>query len=185
MSNDAKGSHMIAARDWVDGRLGPGTFAELSRDAPWQGIFLPSGWYPVEPLVAVLEKVKPNVGLDIVEMMTEIAGLNAKNDLTTMYRIFLRIASPVRLLTQTKMLWSTYVRFGVASVKLNEKNHYIGECTGLPEHLLDWSCGGWLGFIPTAIEVAGGVNAKGKILGRWPEPGKRGSFRIECEVRYL
>jgi hypothetical protein len=184
MNYDTKGSHLIAARVWVDARLGPGTFADLSRDAPWRGILLPSGWYPVKPLVELLEKIGPKLGLTVVQMMTEISALNAKSDLTTIYRIFLRIAQPMRFLNQTPTLWSTYVRFGRARAKLNDPGHYIGEGSGLPEEFLDWASGAWLGFVPTAIELAGGRNARGQINGPWPEPGDGNTFRLECEVRY-
>jgi hypothetical protein len=82
----------------------------------------------------------------------------------------------------TPQLWSNYVSFGDAVALKNEPTHYLGRCTGIPERLLDWSSGAWRGFVPTAIELAGGKNVRGAISRTWSEPG--GLCGLECEVRY-
>jgi hypothetical protein len=100
-----------------------------------------------------------------------------------MYRFFLRIATPQRVMGFTPRLWSTYVAFGAAKALVNEPGHYIGECAGIPKRLLEWSSGAWRGFVPTAIEVAGGKDVRGKIRGTWPTP-VADLWRLECEITY-
>lgn len=180
----AKGSHLIQAAKWVDERLGEGTFRSLAEDKGVQavGILLPGTWYSVEPLVDMLEDVAAHVGRSVQDITCEIARQNALEDLTTMYRVFLRIAAPQRVMGFTPNLWRTYVAFGDASAIENEPGNYLGECTGIPDHLIAWSCGAWLGFVPTAIELAGGKNPSGTIERVWADGS--GTRRLHCRVRY-
>jgi hypothetical protein len=179
-----KGSHVMQAREWIDAKLGAGTFTSLvqGKGAIDNPILLPGTWYDVLPLVEALEVVGKQVNRSVHDMTAEIARQNALRDLTTMYRVFLRIAAPVRVMSFTPRLWGNYVAFGQASAIRNEPTHYIGECSGVPSRLLDWASGAWCGFVPAAIEVAGGKDAVGRITGVWREPGDM--RRLQCEVRY-
>jgi len=179
-----KGSHVMQAREWIDTRLGPGTFLSLvqGKGAIDNPILLPGTWYDVLPLVEALEVVGKQLNRTVQDMTMEIARQNALRDLTTMYRVFLRIAAPVRVMSFTPRLWGNYVAFGQATAIRNDPTHYVGECRGVPSRLLDWASGAWCGFVPAAIEVAGGRDAVGKITGVWREPGEM--RRIQCEVRY-
>jgi hypothetical protein len=181
-----KGAHIIQSRNWVNEKLGPGTFEGLVADAGpnWRANFLPSTWYEVAPLAQALKHVAPQVKMSVQDVTREIARRNALNDLKTFYRVFLSIVAPVRVMSFTPQLWSTYVKFGVSRAIRNEQGHYVGECTGIPEQFIDWVCGAWLGFVPTTIEVAGGKNVRGTIIKRWAEPSKPGEFGIHCEVLY-
>jgi hypothetical protein len=171
------------ANKWVDERLGAGTFKRLVQDYgdPWNGILLPVTWYDVDPLQSALAVAAQMMARSLQDLTMDIAGENARNDLTTIYRIFMRIAAPQRVMSNTPKLWSTYVKFGDARAITNETGHYIGECTGIPRNFLDWTCGAWRGFVPTAIELAGGKNVQGKILGTWPDGDLN---RLQLEVRY-
>jgi hypothetical protein len=184
-----KGSHVVMAAQWVDQRLGAGAFKRLVGDADpeYQSVLLPVAWYNVDPLNEALQKVSLELKKSVGDMTMEIARLNALKDLTTMYRIFLKIAAPVRVMSFTPRLWSTYVRFGEAKAITNQPGHYLGECTGIPKHLLEWTGGAWRGFVPAAIELAGGRDVKGVIVGTWPEgrsAGPHDLYKLHCEVRY-
>lgn len=179
-----KGSHVIQAREWIDAKLGPGTFQSLvnGKGAIDNVILLPGTWYDALPLVEALEVVGRKLNRTVHDMTAEIARQNALRDLTTLYRVFLRIAAPVRVMSFTPRLWGNYVAFGQATAIKNEPTHYIGECTGVPTRLLEWASGAWCGFVPAAIEVAGGKGAEGRITGTWRESVE--TRRLQCEVRY-
>jgi hypothetical protein len=179
-----KGTHVVMAVKWVDERLGAGTFKKLvERGGPdYEGMLLPVGWYDVDPLNQALVVVAQQLNKSLEDITMEIARNNALSDLTTLYRFFLKIAAPQRVMGFTPRLWSTYVHFGEAKAVKNDPGHYVGECTGVPKRLLEWSCGAWRGFVPTAIELAGGKDVQGTILGTWPTGS--GDYRLECEVRY-
>jgi hypothetical protein len=181
-----KGSHVMQARSWIDKQLGPGSFDALV-DSIVPGeidakILLPGSWYSVGPLIKVFQEAARRLNSTVHDVTREIARQNAFNDLTTLYRVFLRIAAPVRVMSFTPRLWSNYVAFGEAVAIRNDPGYYIGECTGVPMEYLEWSCGAWCGFVPAAIEVAGGASARPRILGTWRESD--GSRRLQCEVRY-
>ena len=188
-----KGSHVIQAQLWIDQRVGAGAFKKrvAGRGADYEGLILPLVWYDLEILVDVLVQVGLEVGMTVQDMTQQIARLNALKDLTTIYRTFLRIAAPVRVMAFTPRLWSTYVSFGEAVAIRNKPGHYVGQCTGVPKKLLDWSCGAWLGFVPTAIELAGGRNVKGTITETRPSGTTVSSdlqtlqcYSLQCEVLY-
>lgn len=178
-----KGSHIVAAESWVDSRLGKGTFKSLTHGAGerWR-IILPVAWYEVDVLQAALESVSRQVGLGVEDITAEVARLNAEGDLRSIYKVFLRVAQPQRVLSMTPRLWTTYVRFGSAKAIKNEEGHYIGQGDGFDERLMAWGCGCWRGFIPATIAVAGGRVVDARIIKRWQQAD--GTHSVQFEVIY-
>jgi hypothetical protein len=178
-----KGSHILQVQEWIDRRLGPGTFRSFTKDAGdrW-AIILPIAWYEVDILHGALVKASERTHVAMEPMTAEIAKLNAEKDLTSFYRMFLRIAQPQRVLSQTPKLWRTYVSFGDATAIQNEPGRYVGQGEGFTAELLDWACGCWLGFIPTAIRMAGAREAEGKIINRWRRSD--GLYALQLQVDY-
>lgn len=178
-----KGSHIVAASRWVDQQLGPGTFLSLTdRYGDNWRILLPMAWYEVELLQQALDLAGRRLGRSVEDMTTEIATLNAETDLRSLYKVFLRVAKPQLVLTQTPRLWTTYVKFGSARAVHNEQGHYIGQGEGFDERLLGWGCGCWRGFIPATIIVAGGRVTAANITKKWRE--RNGTFSVQFEVKY-
>jgi hypothetical protein len=178
-----KGSHVAQAERWVDERLGKGSFKQLTSGGGenWQ-IILPMAWYPVDVLEAALEQVSGQLRVSVEDITTEVARANAEADLTSIYRVFLRVAQPQRVLSMTPRLWTTYVKFGSALAVENEKGHYIGQGDGFDERILGWACGCWRGFIPATITVAGGHVDSERIIRRWRQPD--GRYSVQFEVSY-
>jgi hypothetical protein len=178
-----KGSHIVAAETWVDARLGKGTFKQLTEKAGqnWH-IILPIAWYQIDVLHDALEDVSGRVGLSVEDITAEIARLNAESDLRSIYKVFLRVAQPQRVLSMTPRLWTTYVRFGNATAITNEKGLYVGQGDGFDQRLLDWGCGCWRGFIPATIQVAGGRVVDARIIKRWRQ--NDGTHSVQFQVVY-
>jgi hypothetical protein len=178
-----KGSHIIAAESWVDARLGRGTFRNLTEHAgdAWK-IVLPVAWYDLDTLHTALETVARRLERSVEDVSAEIARLNAESDLRSLYKIFMRVAQPQLVLSQTPRLWTTYVKFAKAWAVHNEKGHYIGQGDGFDERTLGWACGCWFGFIPTAIRIAGGQIALSRISKRWRQAD--GTYSLQLEVTY-
>lgn len=178
-----KGSHIVAAETWIDARLGAGAFKKLTEKAGqnWR-IILPVAWYEIDVLHDALAAASGRLGLSVEDITTEIARLNAESDLRSIYKIFLRVAQPQRVLSMTPRLWTTYVRFGSAIAVKNDKGVYIGQGDGFDERLLDWGCGCWRGFIPATIKVAGGRVADARILKRWRQDD--GTYSVQFQVVY-
>jgi hypothetical protein len=178
-----KGSHVIQAVGWIDTRMGAGTFKRLTErgGARWRSP-LPGSWYEIDVLLEALSVVCKQLNMPLETVTAEIARLNAEHDLTSLYRFFLRLAQPQRLLSFTPRLWSTYVSFGGAVSITNEPGLFVGQGVDIPAHLLDWAAGGWIGFIPTAIEVAGGRDVKPRIVERKPD-GDHSTLKLEVRYR--
>jgi hypothetical protein len=180
-----KGTHVLMAREVVDELLGEGTFLNLANDygAGWL-VLLPSTWYDVHPLNHALVQVAAKLGKTVTQISTEICARNAKKDLTSVYRAFLRVAGPHLVMNATPALWRNYVSFAEAAKVENVKGRFVGLGTKIPTTLLDWACGAWLGFPASAIELSGGKHCKARILERGPDEGSTELSRVLCEVVY-
>ena len=182
---EVKGSHIAQARITVDEKLGPGTFALLARkfggDARWESPTI-SDWYDVFVLHRVLGVVARETASSVKVLATEVGRRNALADLQGIYRMFLRIAQPVRMLYFTPQLWRNYVRFGVASALQNELGTFAAVVQNVPEPLIDWVEGSSLGFIPTGIELAGGTILRAYISEIVPA-GEASSVHLSVSYR--
>jgi hypothetical protein len=180
-----KGSHVIAGREWIDEKLGAGTFEKFvaGGDPAFQAL-LPGTWYDIFTFNDAITKSAQRLGRDVKGITEEIARINGLRDLTSLYRVFLRVAAPVRVMGFLPQLWRNYVKFGDTTVITNEHGLFVGECVGIPTKVIDWACGGWRGFVPAAIEVAGGKNLRKRIVEKTPQPNKSGYHRLLFEARY-
>jgi hypothetical protein len=161
-----KGSHIIQAKVAVDDKLGAGTFSRFVRQAGGDGSWdhpAVSAWYDVFVLQRVFGITSHETGISVAKLATEIGRRNALSDLNTIYRMFLRVAQPVRMLHFGPQLWRNYVQFGEARNLRNELGEFEATIAEVPATLIPWVEGSALGFIPTGIEVAGGVVDKALI----------------------
>lgn len=188
-SRGVKGSHVLQVSHWVNKHLGPDSFARLAneaaerrRDTTSWNIVLPISWYDVHVVRDALDVACERVGVPLEEAQTEIAKMNALQDLKSIYRFFMRMSQPQRILTQTPRMWRTYVNFAEASVVQNEPGFYVGQCAGFDEELVPWVSGCWAGFIPTLVEIAGGHDIHYAFPKRWPN--ERGSYSLHFELHY-
>jgi hypothetical protein len=175
-----KGSHLVLVSEWVDRHLGDGAFTRMTGDR-W-GVVLPVSWYDVDALLDVYEEASRRTDKPIEKIAAEIARTNAERDLTSIYRLFLRIAQPQRVLSHTPRLWRTYVSFADARALKNDRGHYIGQGFGFTEKQIDWACGCWYGFIPTAIALSGGKDIQPSIERQWNE--ERRLYTLTLQVKY-
>lgn len=183
-----KGTHVIATKAWVDQRCGTGFFERTwkSGSADYPTSILAASKHDVYAVNRVMCAAAKQLNMSVEEVATKIAESNARKDLNTVYQAFLKAARPQLMLNATPLLWRTYVSFGEAVKITNEQGHYVGEGRRLPEELLGWSRGCWLGFIPTAIELAGGRIRSSSITlcRRHEDPAHQGHFRLQLEVHY-
>lgn len=182
---EVKGPGIMSVRNWLDARFEPGYFLRCARecDPEFPERILPGDWYSVYPLVHALERGV--AALDEYETLEEfvelIAGDNARLDLTGIYRAFLWVASPRMFLRAATTIWANYANFGTLTEISNESGHYHAHIVGIPEDLLDWTAGAWKGFLPPAIELAGGRNSRATVLDRF---ARDDGWALVYELRY-
>jgi hypothetical protein len=175
-----KGSHIVRMSEWIEEHLGEGAFARLAGNR-W-GVIVPVGWYEFDEVHEILLEASRRAGKSVQEIAREIGRLNAERDLTSIYRFFLRIAQPQRVLGYGPRLWRTYVTFGEAVEVTNDKGHFIGQGTGFTQRQIDWACGVWEGFVPTAVRLCGGKNITPPAMKTWCS--EKQVFSLQLELRY-
>ncbi len=184
-NHTVKGSHVVQAAEWIDGKLGAGTFkAKVAHHgAPWTGIIMPGTWYPLEPLLGVIEHAARELRLGVEDITAEIARRNAEADLRGVYKLFVKLASPMYMLSHGQKLWGAYVGFGEATVLENERGRWVAEAKGIPERFLSWALGAWRGFLPAGVAVSGAKDAQLKVV-QAPRPLDDGTFGFRVEMTY-
>lgn len=183
-----KGTHVLKAREWIDGKLGPGSFERIVRgqeevDASWNPIS-PVMWYSVPVLCQVLAVAGAEVGLSLQETSKAVAELNAQHDLRTLYKFFMSVLGPVKVMSQTSQMFRTYVNFGEVRVTRNVHGIFEGEAVGIPHRLTPWFNGITLGFLPQAIAAAGGRSPVAEILGGIRDQRDSTLYTVRYVVRY-
>lgn len=184
MSSDkpeVKGPAIMGGRDWLDARFGPGHFLQLARelDPDFPERILPGDWYPARPLVHALQRSVAELDeYDELEPFVQmLAGESARQDLRGIYRAFLWVASPRMFLRAAPTVWANYANFGVLGEIENEPGRFVVRISEIPRDLVEWLAGAWQGFLPPAVELAGGKNPRATVLER--KPGGAG-----WEIRY-
>lgn len=181
-----KGTHAIQIRDWVEAKQGRAAFAQLMAEhgpTPEDGReFLVSGWYDAAQLLAVIESVAAAAHISVESAVQEIARRNAHHDLTTVYRVFLRILSPQPVLSFLPRLWQQYFRFGTVVVLANTPGSISFVTRGISTRFVPWVRGGWRGFLPETIVVSGGKQPV--ITSMFEEPAGHDLWDVTVEAVY-
>ncbi len=183
---EIKGPGIMSARDWLDARFGPGYYVRTARevDPEFPERILPGDWYPMKVAHHVLRASYAKLdGYDSFErFIEELAIENAKNDLRGIYRAFLWVASPRMFLRAAPTIWANYANFGTLAQTENDAGRFVTRLTEIPREYVDWLAGAWKGFLPPAIELAGGKNPTATITER--EPGADGAWAITYQLTY-
>jgi hypothetical protein len=183
-----KGPGVMSARDWLDAKFGAGYHHRLCRevDPSFPERILPGEWYPLAPIIHTLSRASEDVdGVDDLEGLTEmLAAENAKNDLRGVYRAFLWVASPRMFLRGAPKIWSNYTDLATLSEIQNDPGRFSIQVNDIPEDYLPWVAGAWKGFLPPAIEMAGGKQPRATVLERKPDPASDGNWQLRYQVTY-
>ena len=181
-----KGPAVMGGRDWLDARFGPGHFLKLAReqDPKFPERILPGDWYPVRPLVHALQRSVAQLDefADFESFVAMLAGESAKQDLRGIYRAFLWVASPRMFLRAAPTVWANYANFGVLSDIENDQGRFLVRIHDIPRDLVEWLAGAWKGFLPPAVELAGGKNPRATVLDR--KPSGAGGWEIRYQLTY-
>jgi hypothetical protein len=178
-----KGSHALQIRNWVDQRRGPGAFQHLmstgrGKNLGWQQLLVGS-WYDAEALLDVIEAAAKEEQMKVEDAVEEIARMNAREDLKTVYRVFLRILSPTRVVGFLPRMWQQYFRFGGVEILQNRTGYVELRTHGIPPRFVPWVIGGWRGFLAETLLAAGGKRPVVSGI-RIASQGSSWSVRVEA-----
>lgn len=179
----AKGTHVIQAAEWINERLGAGAFQSMvARAGDEWATPMPMHWYDLDVLLHVITETARRLSMTVESVTAEISRRNAQRDLTTVYRVFLRVLRPSVVLGFMPRMWETYFRFGAVKVVTNEPGLFVLVTSGIPTRFLGWLRGGWVGFLPETIRVAGGRDVALRM--DEPEPDGQGHHRVRVHATY-
>jgi predicted hydrocarbon binding protein len=114
-----------------------------------------AAWYPYEPFVALLRGIDARLGTGDLTYCEQIGRAAANADLSTVFKVFVRMASPSWLIRACPRVWSRYYEAGSMRATAWEPEEtvvVIEDFPGIdPAHC--WLMRGWM---IGALEVVGG-----------------------------
>lgn len=182
-----KGMAIINNRNWLDERLGEGWYTRTARahDPDWPERVLPGEWYSVRNSFFVFarafEQLEGYQGVE--DLMSEATIEVALNDLNGILRAFLWVASPKMFLRTAPKIWATYANFSTIEILSNETGQFVAHISEIPQDVLGWVVSAWHGFLPPALELAGGKNPDVTITERKQTPDAD-TWEFHYELRY-
>jgi hypothetical protein len=159
----ARGTNFVYARDFIQSTYGHAVWEKALAALPpedaslWKGAALVSGLYPFrafKAMVAALSKALGKVeDTETARLYEYIAG----RSLSTIYKLFFRLAEPSFVIKNYPKLWERFFDSGKVEVPLAEKGHALLKFT-LPEIFMSWIAPACLGYSRKAVALSGGRN---------------------------
>jgi len=117
---------------------------------------LASSYYPFEHLIALQDAVVRTLGGDRRSLLFELGRFAARDAMTTVYKIFLKVGSPEFILGKSGRIVSTYLRGPVGRLELveREKGHVRMTMERFPGGHADF-CRRLDGFNTALLELSG------------------------------
>jgi hypothetical protein len=158
-----KGLVLLNARDFCVDRFGKGgwerVLAELSREdreAAESAVHV--GWYDLALYDRVHESIERTLGRGDHSVMVDLGHWCADRDLTTVHRLFLRLASPTFLLQKYGDYWRRYQDTGAWSVQ-KEDARRVRATLEKWGSVSEATCIRLAAYIEKMVELAGGRGA--------------------------
>ncbi|HSO00211.1 MAG TPA: hypothetical protein VLS89_18090, partial [Candidatus Nanopelagicales bacterium] len=130
-------------------------------------LFLTSGWYDVFPVVPLVAAQARALGVSFDTAAAEAARARVTEDLSTIYRAFIRAASPEQLAPRLVRGFSRYLDFGAAEVKTAAPGSIEIVTRDMPVFLLPWYMPVAGTFFRIALESVGARDVR--VSWRAPE----------------
>ena len=154
--------------EYFDKRLPGGNDAALARAGREDGSlarflttpFVPGSWYDALPLASLTEAGARVRGVTHAKVVREAAAHLARRDLSGVYRAVLLNAHPQALVMRLPGLSLRYFEFGEADGELVGEQTFVCRRGGVPDPLASWFIWAVEGFVPTALSMAGALDAR-------------------------
>lgn len=121
--------------------------------------FLPSSMYDIFPLLDAGIVGARIVGKSYRTFVREGAAYQADRDMSGVYRVLLRLASPRRAVERIPRIFMQYVDFGDIGGSLTSDTRFEGVISGIPQPVCPWIQGVFEGFTPVVLRRAGATQA--------------------------
>lgn len=148
--SQAKGSILLYFRDYVIREHGERALDRVIKQLDEQdrtllsGFLIRGGWYPVGTWNRALMAYLPTYYRDPDDGMRALAEYIAHEDLSTVYRMALKLGSPEFLMKRTGSLWSRYFDAGTLTAEEVKQRHWklqLDAPSGIDEAPHFFTCG--------------------------------------------
>lgn len=183
----ARGVNFILARDYIRSTAGSDTWnralARLSaaHRAEWERPLLPIGTYDFAAFKALAAAAADERNATSDAALAAMYAYIADRSLSTLYKVFFRLANPAFVVGNFPKLWDRFFTAGRVHVPMAERDRARLVFT-VPEVFLDWLTPACLGYSTRAVELAGGSG----VTVRAGDRRKRddGLWDVEYEVTW-
>lgn len=119
----AKGSVLVHLRGFVLRKHGEGAWKDVLDRLPPEdrtllgGIMIMGGWYPIGVWNRALDRYLPAYFGDPMKAMMELSQYIAREDLTTLYKLILKVGTPGFIMGRSGSIWTRYFDTGTLVAK--------------------------------------------------------------------
>jgi hypothetical protein len=156
-----KGNLLAARPRYVRDKWGEGGYADVAArltgdaKAAFTGNALPFAWYAFPTLAEIDRAILLGPMGGDLKHMKHFGSTIARYDLSTIYKVLLKVGSPAFLLKRVSVVYSTYVRGGaITAASVTQGHARLAMSDGdFPLYFCDQGVPGWF---TAAIELSGG-----------------------------
>jgi len=179
-----KGVGFVNVRTFVAERFGDGAWnamlARLSREDRGELMaILPVGWYSLELYARLIRALDEVHGYGDLALVVQLGRFEAERDLTTIHRVFLRLANPAYVVEKSGEYWRRFHDTGTWTLTRESDSHITGTLDewGYVDHAL---CRELVGYMGRCLELVGAKN----VLFEHPLCRARGDARCYFQARW-
>ena len=120
---------------------------------------VPVGWYDLSLYARLLRTLEKVHGRNDLSLLAELGYYSAQQDLTTIHRLFMRVANPGLIMDKATQLWRRFHDTGIWHIQRPSSTSVIGTLAGWG--VVDAAlCREITGYIQGIVEVGNGKDAK-------------------------
>jgi hypothetical protein len=154
-----KGVNFVNARAFVDGRDGERGWTIVldkleDEDRRTLESVVAVGWYSLSLYARLIRTIDQMHGAGDLSLLARLGRFEAERDLTTLHRIFFRLASPAFLLEKTASYWGRFHDTGRWTIERPSSTEAVGHLDGWG-HVDEALCRELVGYLERAFELTG------------------------------
>ncbi len=135
-----KGVSIKNCQDYIESKYGKEKWGEIIKDLPQSskehlpdGVVFPSNWYPVRVFVDVNEVMLKKYGSGNGRIIRDAAKYGAMNNLKTVYRIFMKVATVDYVVKKAAVMFSQFYDFGHMKHIKSDGSNIVLHLENVPE----------------------------------------------------
>jgi hypothetical protein len=181
---EVKGVALKNSFDWVVEQHGKESWKKIIEDIPKDsqqyisdGIIFSSEWYPFKVFIDINKAIINKYGNGNHKIIYEIAKNGAIKNMNSIYKIFMKIASPAYVTKKAAAIYSQFYTFGQMKVHTSEPTRVVLHLEGVHnEPIFFERISGYITGVLTLTKVK-----NLKLTYRYDEKGKSATFDANWE----